>query len=64
MIDQEQHEAILQLLKEQTEYFRANPAAARAYFIKAGVLTEDGELAPEYRVDGPGEVEPEPQQSR
>jgi len=30
----------------------------------AGVLTEDGELAPEYRVDGPEEVEPEPQQSR
>lgn len=52
MSDEEQQEAILELLNEETGYFRSNPAA-RAYFVKARILTVGGEPAPEYRSDNP-----------
>ena len=61
MLDQEQRERIIRLLKKQAEYHRANPEAARAFLISAGIITEDSELAPEYRADDPEAVEPHPQ---
>jgi len=51
MFDDKEREEIIQLLKRQTEYFRANPAAAREFLIRGGFYAPDGEVAPAYRED-------------
>jgi len=64
MFDQVDRERILRNLKKQTEYWRANPAAARAFLLSTGIYTPDGELAPEYRSDDPEEEESQPEPPR
>jgi len=61
MFDQEERDAFKRFLKERTEYFRTNPAAARAFLLSTGIYTADGELAPEYRSDDPEGEEPQSQ---
>jgi len=60
MFNQEEGEDIKRFLKKQTEYFRANPAAARAFLLSTGTYTADEQLAPEFRADDPEEVDPPP----
>ncbi len=47
MTDQ-QRAAILKALKEQTEAHEASPLEARAFMLRSGVYTPEGELTPEY----------------
>lgn len=43
-----EHAKLAALLERQKRAFAADPAKARAWFIEAGIYTDDGELAPEY----------------
>jgi len=61
MLSEEEREEIRQLLREQTEYHRANPAAAREFLLSTGIYTADGELAPQYRSDYSEEDDQQPQ---
>lgn len=47
----EQRAALERRIKEHTRAIAENPEAARASMIRIGIITRDGELAPDYRVE-------------
>jgi 7-keto-8-aminopelargonate synthetase-like enzyme len=47
-VNEKQREDIRQALKEQTARHQANPDEARAFLLRTGIYTNDGELAPEF----------------
>lgn len=51
-----QREELKRILDEQTARLTASPEEARAFMIRTGTYTEDGNLAPEF--GGPGYREP------
>lgn len=47
----EQRAALKRWMEERTEAVSKDPAASRASLVKDGIITEDGQLAPEYQVE-------------